>query len=1725
MPNLRTATLCFCSLFLLGPFSPADAEGSDDDAFAIQHAGSRRCLDALTLGTCEPSSRSQLWKWASGRRLFHLASSRCLALEVRSKTLSLVDCGADIDQSWNCVDGVVYTVYQMRLSVNKDRVVASANNNDTWVRGGSEEDVCQRPYRVVHTIDGNSAGSPCIFPFKHNGSWHHGCLPDADSSRLTWCATTSDYDQDGKKGYCLTPEDGCHTLFAGPEGKFCYEFASDAAVTWHEALDSCRSQGADLLSVSGPNDLFSQTMLDGLGRMPDKMWIGLHQLDITQGWQWSDGSPLSVLRWEKENPPSASSIIESDCGVLNSNKTFAAESCTKRLPYICRKSVTSSNTTKPEFSIYKETVCASGWEPWNGWCYKLVKDAPQNFSEALKHCEQTEGGSLASFHSIDSKEMISTHFHADGKALDVWIGLQASAEKLSVFTWIDKEPVTFTYWGQNEPVQPSKDMACVFYSAESHGWRVGNCSQMLPLMCQKKGEVKDLETQAGCAFEDGWRRHGNSCYQVNTKQVAFKDRCNITIRNRFEQAFINRLLGEHLSNHAQYFWIGLQDIKSTGEFQWVSLDGSTSVVTYTNWAWLQQAHYRGGCAVISTAKPLGKWQVKNCTLFKAGTICRQDLSPLPPPEPEPNPKAPCANGWVSRENITYCYKVFHEERLSRKRSWEEAKRFCHALGANLASYTSIAEMTALNSIIKETISDNRYFWVGLNRRNPSDGSWEWSDGRPVSVEVVHSSFHDDDAYNRDCTAFKSMKTTLKHLFVLLFADLPPTSFLATPFHCDSRLEFVCQIPRGKTPKNPDWYNPGAHHDTSIFIDGAEFWFVQEPKLTFEEANLFCSSNDSKLAAPLTSTAVSRIHQYIKNISSSNKEPWWMDLRQPGRLFPMTYTQLYYYHTAFLGRCTSITPENIFPEHQNSCRQQFSFVCEKHNITSVETNPLEPHQGGLPCTGRSLHFRNKCYTLMMSMKPVPFKYANNDDCQSVKSTLVTISDQVEQDFITTLLPSMRNKKSIWIGLRIERNEPEWVDGSPVNYLHFNPLLLSQKKAIHFNMWDPDSMDVCAFLINNPNSAMLGTWDYSSCSQFQNIAVCQHYADEVEKPHIETKPFFLNNHTFMLISKNLTWHEALSDCRNHSMELVSVADTLSQSILTVNVSRARTPMWIGLYSDDGGIHYHWSDHSHTVFSRWSSEAASGSCVYLDMDGFWKASECDDVLEGAICHKPREVIITPEDAGVKCPHKIHGPNWIPFKKNCYSFQLVASRWDYFNMGQIQDTCKSLHANAEILTIRNEEENEFIKNSLEPFQNLVQFVWLGMFIQNDTQMKWYDGTYVQYSNWKSGRPDVDRAFMAGLTVEGSWFLIRNPMLFPEFKQAAIVSCKLDNENKQDYSKSLTDFQRYGNLSYKLVAQKVTWYQAVEECDRLGGYLASVHDAQHDAHLKHISKTDGFPLWIGLSKQDDRFSDYEWSDGTEFDYQATISDDGDISTSHAHCVFVTPTGDWMFTDCNAKLEGAICYITNITTSSQRAKLPSAPETSGCPPSSNKARWVQHKDHCYAFNISASKYNVHTFENAQTICANLDAELLTISSQEENDYVSKLLSDNPSIASFTWLGMVLDEKGKPTSWKDGSAVTFSNLKSQVKNSAPYCAIMQTRKGGVWELVNCQITKSRVVCKTASSSSGSHVVLVLFIVFLLALLLCGGYILYRKKRANFVSTVRYSRTFDNLDTTSILTDAD
>lgn len=70
--------------------------------------------------------------------------------------------------------------------------------------------------------------------------------------------------------------------------------------------------------------------------------------------------------------------------------------------------------------------------------------------------------------------VLSCVLFSDGQPLDVWIGLLGTGETTettgataaTVFSWADQSPVTFTYWGPDQPSQPTQDPSCVFYSGE-----------------------------------------------------------------------------------------------------------------------------------------------------------------------------------------------------------------------------------------------------------------------------------------------------------------------------------------------------------------------------------------------------------------------------------------------------------------------------------------------------------------------------------------------------------------------------------------------------------------------------------------------------------------------------------------------------------------------------------------------------------------------------------------------------------------------------------------------------------------------------------------------------------------------------------------------------------------------------------------------------------------------------------------------------------------------------------------------------------------------------------------------------------------------------------------------------------------------------------------------------------------------------------------------------------
>ncbi|XP_056590497.1 LOW QUALITY PROTEIN: lymphocyte antigen 75 [Triplophysa dalaica] len=1708
--------------------SCASAVNTGNDTFTIKHNSTGKCLlvenGLLRLGDCSPVPAAS-WKWGSAHRLFNVESSKCLGLEVRSKTVTLSSCTSTEIMKWRCYDDIIYTEYQMKLSALLDgTVTAKRDAQDAWKRGGTTEDICQQPYRHMHTSGGNSNGASCEFPFFYNGTWHHSCLPGIGEKTLDWCSTTANYDEEEKWGNCLKYVKGCSELWEKASGNgSCYQVVSTAVVSWHEARDACRSQGGDLLSISNPHEL---EFFKGRGDLPSKLWIGLNHLDWMQGWQWSDGSALSFVPWDT-GIPVRSFVSDEDCGVLTEPLRFGAEKCENQLPFICEKNEEQAETSVRD--VYKHTVCKDdGWVGWKGFCYQLhpgSKETKLAYSEATNMCKMV-GAQLASMHSIEDIEMLHVNFNRDLRQ-EVWIGLIGDGTT-SVFEWNDGLAMSFTYWAwaQPPPLLPNTTN-CVYYSGEHHTWSVSECERPRSYMCQKLGTVNDSLPEQGCPKEGNWKRHSNACYKVETELVYFKNSCHININNRFEQAFINSLLKEYIGSETLYFWTGLQDSKGSGEYQFISLDGKAGPVTYTNWRWLEPA-FSGGCVVMSAGNPLGRWAVKNCTLFKAGNLCKIPIQSVVQPTPEPvvpDLDVSCAPGWVSQEHFPYCYKVFHGERLTRKRSWEEAERFCEALGAHLPSFTEEKEMEVLHSVLRDAISDDRFFWMGLNRRNPNnDNNWEWSDGRPVSMTILPQEFQEDDEYNRNCIAFKSLKETYKTFYSSLFRYFPSRPFYPRTFHCDANLEWVCQIPRGRTPKTPQWYNPDGHHNTSVFVEGQEFWFVTDPESSFDEAVLYCSSNNSKLAAPSSFNAVRYLQKILYENTPKNVK-WWANLDFHGPHVPFELSPMRYYQSNFLGRCPVIVPFT-YQAFSWDCNEKLPFVCETLNVTSVEKGNTTWHSPGKKCGGGTIQFRDKCYQILSESYYQSFK-KGNELCESLQGSLITISDQAEQDFITTLFPKFEAQpKKVWIGLKFKLRETQWVDNSPVSYRNFNPLLHGQLRTVFINPLEQDSLELCAYMYTDAHSDIMGTWDYTSCSDRQFSSVCQYYADKPEEPVLtKEEDFEADNHTFkVVLETNLTWIDALQLCREQNMTLASVANAYIQAQLTVRVNRRRQPLWIGLFSVDNGEHYVWADESHTKFSRWAPEATAGDCVYLDADGFWKATQCEEQLSGAICHVPQPEIITPEVGSVKCPHKSNGKNWVRFKKNCYTLLLGSSRWTNGDTNDPQ-LCKTQAGDGEILTIRDEEENDFIRQQLQPFKSMAMFVWLGMKRNKpDEQLKWLDGTNVQYSRWKSGeRPNITQPFMVGLNLNGEWVPVTNSNLFMALKQHCIVVCKIEKEAKDEFLKDVVEFKAPEGISYRRVAKKMDWYQALKECGSDGGHLASISDQTDNDNMAVIARRDGFSLWIGLSDHDVSGWPFEWSDGTPVKYKA----EGFLKGGHENeekCVFVDSEGMWTMVSCHTTQEGAICY-NHIN---EKANAQVSTQSSSCPKSNDQSSWVVFKDHCYAFNTH--NYSVLSMEEAKNACLSLDSssKLLTIKSQEENDFISSFLKANPSITSRVWLALNIDSKGKPTGWEDGSELDFSKWDAKSgpqlsDDTSEICGVMVS-SNGFWTKASCTNSRSRIVCK-APAKSGSPMALVFFIIVLLCIAAAASFIIYQKTRHRFSSTVRYQRNFDDADGTSMITDAE
>ncbi|XP_074858198.1 CD302 antigen [Carettochelys insculpta] len=100
---------------------------------------------------------------------------------------------------------------------------------------------------------------------------------------------------------------------------------------------------------------------------------------------------------------------------------------------------------------------------------------------------------------------------------------------------------------------------------------------------------------------------------------------------------------------------------------------------------------------------------------------------------------------------------------------------------------------------------------------------------------------------------------------------------------------------------------------------------------------------------------------------------------------------------------------------------------------------------------------------------------------------------------------------------------------------------------------------------------------------------------------------------------------------------------------------------------------------------------------------------------------------NGAAECPSSA----WIPFRSSCYIF-LHGTLNDVAPFDDARDLCKDNASGADIISIKNREENTFIEETFENHWQAPDYILLGMFFDaDDNTFKWFDKSEMKFTNW----------------------------------------------------------------------------------------------------------------------------------------------------------------------------------------------------------------------------------------------------------------------------------------------------------------------------------------------------------------------------------------------------------
>ncbi|XP_014899453.1 macrophage mannose receptor 1-like isoform X2 [Poecilia latipinna] len=1301
-----------------------------------------------TAGFClvKTDSVCQEIRWTTADRLLVPGKNKCLGVQgpTPMSEVNLYDCDENSKlQKWNCTNDNMLTLQAstgQRLFVelqadNRAVLVTTEGPNSKLMISGTSSGACTRTYRELYTIGGNAAGRPCMFPFFYENQWYSSCTL-ANNRGQPWCSVETKYEHQ-TWGFC--PTNNKESWIKHPTSGALYQLNTESALTWSEAETSCKQQSASLLTITDPQEKAYITALlePGGTHQGYRLWTGL-TLDSDHGWQWSNGDPFRYLNWDSGHPVNNPAHT---CGVMDGSVRYAWQSstCNKKFGYICySKGVLASPTAVPDMGH-----CSAPWVPYNGHCFQLYRNA-QSWSGAQQTCRK-DGGDLASIRNMEDHSFITTEL-GYASTDELWIGLNDKKTE-GLFDWTDHTTVTFTSWQFGKPQGGNNQNDCVLVRGENGNWDDRDCKESHGFICMKASASEptgdEIQQDAGC--KTGWKRYGSYCYFIGTERKTFgdaKEDCKRSnsyladVSNRVDNAFLVSLVGLRSEKH---FWLGLSNQKNRDVFEWTS----TTPVRYTHWNRGMPGHNQG-CVAMTTGSTAGLWDVLPCT-NRQKYICKyQAEGTAPTPAPTTPPSDHCADGWTRVQSRYVCHKIFSESK-----SWFEARDYCRGIGGDLMSFHSAAEMSLNRQSSRPYYYRSSKLWIGLSANDQGTG-YVWSDGSPVNFQHWQDGEPNNKNNVESCVEFYSRDWD--------------ESGSWNDNQCEARNGFVCQIRTGLTPKSPP---PTPTPDYNRTGDGWLEWggnqyYFENRQMANEDARKSCRDKHADLVT--INSEAERIFLWKQLSRRSDSGSVWIgltvDLDKSFQWMdgsPVIYQMWDEGQPNFANNDENCVCMRSFHGfwHDYNCGFEFGSICKRSSSPPVNATvaPTAPPKGN--CKDGWQKINSKCYKII-SDKNLTWVDARKQ-CRDYGGNLASIPSRHEQVFLVSEMTKTPNR-DLWIGFQSSYGSGfYWTDGRPRSYVN---LEFSERRIYHFSHrygplyhFDDDIFvrrqdeNKCAVINANPSFG-IGKWIPKSCND-TNGFICSMPLKEDLPNKTQTNPenyFKILNDSIKLVTQQKNWYEAQKACEADGDKLVSVRTEWTQAyieLLALNLNRS---LWIGLNKNQTKNYFQYVEGWPLIFTRWNynEPRRDGICVYVDVDGKWKTNDCSQEFS-SLCMKSTDIppeMKTDDYPGV-CPEDPYSSmsgyrpsrfsfgqrqwqTWKPFRGFCYLFSADVKEW--------QDaTTSCLEHGGSLASIGDPFEQEFILNSIKPFQDSHTSYWMGLYKTNRGEWKWLDNTVMDFENWQN--------------------------------------------------------------------------------------------------------------------------------------------------------------------------------------------------------------------------------------------------------------------------------------------------------------------------------------------------------------------------------------------------------